>query len=246
MQKSSKSIIKSIILSALFVFNITICYSDDKVILSLEKKMSAIFPTLKFDKIIKTGINNIYEVHYAGAIIYITDDGKYIFEGGNLQKVEKEGKSYVFINLTEAASAEERKKLLNNISDNKLFIFGKSKEHYINVITDINCRYCRKFHQDIPTYLENGVKVRYLVLARKKSTKAKITSAWCAGNKNDAFTSLKNSKEIKKMNCINPIDEHQKIINKIGISSTPSIFLPDGKLILGYKSPKDIIGKIKN
>ena len=35
-------------------------------------------------------------------------------------------------------------------------------------------------------------------------------------------------------------------ISKIGISSTPSIFLPDGKLILGYKSPKDIIGKIKN
>ena len=68
MQKSSKSIIKSIILSAFLVFNITICYSDDKVILSLEKKMSAIFPTLKFDKIIKTGINNIYEVHYAGAI----------------------------------------------------------------------------------------------------------------------------------------------------------------------------------
>ena len=246
MQKSSKSIIKSIILSALFVFNITICYSDDKVILSLEKKMSAIFPTLKFDKIIKTGINNIYEVHYAGAIIYITDDGKYIFEGGNLQKVEKEGKSYVFINLTEAASAEGRKNLLKNIPDNKLFIFGKSKEHYINVITDINCSYCRKFHQDIQTYLENGIKVRYLVLARKKSTKAKITSAWCAENKNDAFTSLKNNKEIKKVNCVNPIEEHQNLINKIGISSTPSIFLPDGKLILGYKSPKEIIGKIKN
>ena len=246
MQKSSKSLIKSIILLSFLVSNITICYSDDKVILSLEKKMSAIFPTLKFDKIIKTGINNIYEVHYAGAIIYITDDGKYIFEGGNLQKVEKEGKSYVFINLTEAASAEERKKLLNNISDNKLFIFGKSKEHYINVITDINCSYCRKFHQDIPTYLENGIKVRYLVLARKKSTKTKITSAWCAENKNEAFTSLKNSKEIKKTNCVNPIEEHQNLINKIGISSTPSIFLPDGKLILGYKSPKEIIGKIKN
>ena len=246
MQKSSKSLIKSIILSAFLVSNITICYSDDKVILSLEKKMSAIFPTLKFDKIIKTGINNIYEVHYADAIIYITDDGKYIFEGGNLQKVEKEGKSYVFINLTEAASAEWRKNLLKNIPDNKLFIFGKSKEHYINVITDINCRYCRKFHQDVPTYLENGIKVRYLVLARKKSTKAKITSAWCAENKNDAFTSLKNSKEIKKTNCVNPIEEHQNLINKIGISSTPSIFLPDGKLILGYKSPKEIIGKIKN
>ena len=246
MQKSPKSLIKLTTLSAFLIFNNTICYSDDKVILTLEKKMSEILPTLKFDKIKETGINNIYEVHYGGAIIYITDDGKYIFEGGNLQKVEKEGKSYVFINLTEAASAEVRRNLLKNIPDNKLFVYGKSKEHYINVITDIDCRYCRKFHQDIPIYLENGIKVRYLVLARKKSSRAKIISAWCANNKNDAFTLLKNSKEIKKINCINPIDEHQNLINAIGTSSTPSIFLPDGNLISGYKTPKDIIEKIRD
>tara|TARA_A100001011_G_scaffold43404_1_gene40827 strand:- start:2432 stop:3172 length:741 start_codon:yes stop_codon:yes gene_type:complete len=246
LQKSSKSLIKLTTLSAFLIFNNTICYSDDKVILSLEKKMSEIFPTLKFDKIKETGINNIYEVHYGGAIIYITDDGKYIFEGGNLQKVEKEGKSYVFINLTEAAGAEVRRNLLKNIPDNKLFVYGKSKEHYINVITDIDCRYCRKFHQDIPIYLENGIKVRYLVLARKKSSRAKIISAWCANNKNDAFTLLKNSKEIKKINCINPIDEHQNLINAIGTSTTPSIFLPDGNLISGYKTPKDIIEKIRD
>ena len=109
MQKSSKSIIKSIILSAFLVFNITICYSDDKVILSLEKKMSAIFPTLKFDKIIKTKINNIYEVHYAGAIIYITDDGKYIFEGGNLQKLrKKESLMFLLILLKQLAQKGEK------------------------------------------------------------------------------------------------------------------------------------------
>ena len=246
MQKSSASLTKLFIISVFFIFNISICYSDDKIIFSLEKKMSEIFPTLKFDKIIKTGIKNIYEVHYGGAIIYITDDGKYIFEGGNLQKVEKEGNSYVFINLTEASSSLERKKILKNIPDNKLFVYGQSNENYIDVITDIDCRYCQKFHQDIPIYLENGIKVRYLVLARKRSVKSKIVSAWCAKNKNGAFTLLKSRKEIKKKHCENPIEYHQNLISNLGISSTPTIFLPNGNLILGYKSPKEIIEKIKN
>lgn len=246
MQKSSASLIKLAIFSAFFIFNISICYSDDKIIVSLEKKMSEIFPTLKFDKIIKTGIKNIYEVHYGGAIIYITDDGKYIFEGGNLQKVEKEGNAYVFINLTEASNSAVRKKLLKNVPDNQLFIYGQSKENYIDVVTDIDCRYCQKFHKDIPIYLKNGIKIRYHVLARKKSAKRKIVSAWCAENKNDAFTLLKSSREIKKKHCENPIEKHQNLISSLGVSSTPTIFLPNGNLILGYKSPKEIIEKIKN
>ena len=246
MQKSSASLIKLAIFSAFFIFNISICYSNDKIIVSLEKKMSKIFPTLKFDKIIKTGIKNIYEVHYGRAIIYITDDGKYIFEGGNLQKVEKEGSAYVFINLTEASNSAVRKKLLKNIPDNQLFVYGQSKENYIDVVTDIDCRYCQKFHRDIPIYLDNGIKVRYLVLARKKSVKSKIVSAWCADNKNDAFTLLKKGKEIKKKNCENPIEKHQNQISTLGVNSTPTIFLPSGNLILGYKSPKEIIEKIKN
>jgi len=48
------------------------------------------------------------------------------------------------------------------------------------------------------------------------------------------------------MNCENPINEHQELISSIGVGSTPSIFLPDGSLILGYMSPEEIIEKIKN
>ena len=88
MQKPSKSIIKVTIILFCFIFNSSVANSTDEIILALEKKMTKVFPTLKFDKIRKT----------EGAIIYITYDGKYIFEGGNLQRVEKEGKSFVFTN----------------------------------------------------------------------------------------------------------------------------------------------------
>jgi hypothetical protein len=119
-------------------------------------------------------------------------------------------------------------------------VYGKenNEEKYINVVTDIDCPYCRKFHDDINTYIENGIKVRYLVFAIKTSSKKRVISAWCADDKNDAFTLLKKEQKIGINNCANPIEEHQNIISSIGVSSTPSIFLPNGKLIQGYMSPR--------
>jgi|TARA_Y100000389_G_scaffold71089_1_gene67826 thiol:disulfide interchange protein DsbC len=208
--------------------------------------MSEIFPTIKYDKIKKTPVKNIYEIHYGGEIVYVTEDGRYIFESGNLQKIEKAGEGFVFINLTEVSASQGRKNLLSRIPDSKLFVYGDSKKNYINVVTDIDCPYCRKFHKDIPIYLENNIKVRYLVFAIKTSAKKKVISAWCSSDRNKAFSLLKNEEKIKSMNCENPINEHQELISSIGVGSTPSIFLPDGSLILGYMSPEEIIEKIKN
>ena len=246
MQKPSKSITKFLILIIIYIFPFHSSYSNEDTINFLKKKMDNIFPTIKYDKIKKTPIKNIYEIHYGGEIIYITKDGKYIFESGNLQKVEIDDGKYVFINLTEISSSEGRKNLLDNIPDEKLFVYGKNKENYINVVTDIDCPYCRKFHQDIPIYLKNGIKVRYLVYAIKTSSKRNIVSAWCADDKSEAFTMLKNEENIEKKNCANPVEEHQELISSVGISSTPSIFLPSGSLIQGYMSPEEVIQKIKN
>ena len=249
MQKSSKSIARSIIFMSIFLIASNNVYSNnesDSKINFLQKRMTEIFPTVKYDKIKKTPIENIYEIHYGGEIVYITEDGGYIFESGNLQKIEKEGKGYVFTNLTEGSAAQGRKNLLDNIPDSKLFVYGGSKKNYINVVTDIDCGYCRKFHKDIPVYLENNIKVRYLVFAIKTSAKKKVVSAWCSPDRNSAFGLLKNEEKIKSMNCENPIDDHQEIISSIGLNSTPSIFLPSGELIQGYRSPKEIIQKLKN
>ena len=145
---------------------------------------------------------NIYEIHYGGEIVYITEDGGYIFESGNLQKIEKEGKGYVFTNLTEGSAEQGRKNLLDKIPDSKLFVYGDSKKNYINVVTDIDCPYCRKFHKDIPVYLENNIKVRYLVFAIKTSAKKKVVSAWCSPDRNSAFSLLKSEEKIKSINFL--------------------------------------------
>ena len=249
MQKSSKSIINIVIFSLIFLsasYKAFSSDSNDPNIKFLQNKLKEIIPLYTIDKIKKSPIDNIYEIIYGGEIVYITSDAKFIFESGNLQKIIKDGDSYYFKNITEKSASEGRKNLLASIPDSKLFVYGNSKENYINVVTDIDCPYCRKFHKDIPIYVKNNIKVRYLVFSIKTSSKKRIVSAWCAKNKNVAFTLLKDEEKITRKNCNNPIEEHQKLISSIGVSSTPSIFLSDGTLIQGYMSPEEIIERIKN
>jgi thiol:disulfide interchange protein DsbC len=250
LQKSSKSIIiNTAFILVIFFSGSHYTYADEVVdpnIKFLQDKLKDIIPSYKFDKIKKSPLDNIYEIVYGGEIIYITSDAQFLFESGNLQKIIKGKDSYYFENLTESSASEGRKNLLGSLPDSKFFVYGDSKDSYINVVTDIDCSYCRKFHNDIETYEKNGVKVRYLVFAIKTGAKRKVISAWCSNNKNEAFTLLKKEKAIKQLNCDNPIDEHQNIISSIGVSSTPSIFLPSGELIQGYMSPAEVIQKLKN
>lgn len=257
MQKSSKSLAD--IIRFLLIFQISFIFlffsfdknlfaneKDDPNIIFLQKKLREIIPKYNFNSIRPSPIKNIYEVVYGGEIIYVTHDAKYIFEGGNLQRIILEQGDYYFKNLTELSAEVERKILLDKIPDSKLFVFGKNNSNYITVITDVDCPYCRKFHKDIPVFLDNNIKVRYLVFAIKSSSKKKIISAWCSDDKNNALTLLKNEEKIPYMSCKNPIKEHQEIISSIGVGSTPSIFLPDGSLIQGYVVPQEIIKKINN
>ena len=134
-----------------------------------------------------------------------------------------------------------------NCTSSKVFSIANANAPTLSsVVTDIDCPYCRKFHNDIPIYIKNGIKVRYLVFTIKTSSKRKIISAWCSNDKNEAFTKLKNEENIPSKTCDNPIEKHQELISSIGVGSTPSIYLPNGRLIQGYMSPDEVIQKIRN
>ena len=248
MQKSPKSLNRFIFFIFIAFYQSTVGFgndSSDENIVFLEKKVREIIPAYRFDRIQKSPIDNIYEIIFGSEIIYITSDAKFIFEGGNLQKVIKENDSYVFENLTKKLSLLGRKNILDKISDSELFIYGKGNK-YINVITDIDCPYCQKFHNDISVYKNFNIKVRYIVIANKDDLKNRLVSAWCSVDRNKSFSLLKKGKKIPKKDCDNPIEQHQIYVNSLGVNSTPSIFLSDGTLILGYETPENVIEKMKN
>ena len=118
----------------------------------------------------------------------------------------------------------------------KSIVFGpESPRHTITVFTDVNCGWCRRFHQQVPALNDKGVAVRYLffpVIA--ESSFADAESVWCADDRNDAMTRAKAGETIEPKACETPIGEHFALGRQLGVRSTPTIIMEDGSVRPGY------------
>ena len=61
-------------------------------------------------------------------------------------------------NISEDAKSTIRLKALNELGSELMVIYTPEKvEDTITVITDIDCPYCRRLHEEIPDYMKNNV-----------------------------------------------------------------------------------------
>jgi thiol:disulfide interchange protein DsbC len=73
-------------------------------------------------------------------------------------------------------------------------------KYTVLVFTDVDCPYCRKFHEGIGELEEKGIAVRYLACPRSEAgTKAWRTMAavWCAENRREALTPATRGEEMR-------------------------------------------------
>ena len=134
---------------------------------------------------------------------------------------------------------------INNKSSKKELISLRQINHNIFVFTDVDCGYCRQFHNQIDEYLELGIRVNYLAYPRAgigSDSFNKISSAWCNEDPNFSLTLLKQGKDIETKLCEdNPVEKHFNLGNTIGVQGTPSIITDEGKMIPGYLPPQDLL-----
>lgn len=184
------------------------------------------------DKIRKTPIAGLYEATLGSNLIYITADGKH-FILGEIYRTKNT------VNLTENRRNKMRMQAINTIKESEMVVFAPKREtkYTINVFTDVDCGYCAKFHQEVPLLNRAGVKVRYLAFPRAgigSDTYKKMVSVWCADNKQQALTDAKNRRTIKTKTCHNPVEKLYNIGQDVGVTGTPALVLPNGKLLPGY------------
>jgi thiol:disulfide interchange protein DsbC len=197
----------------------------------IREKVSHLLPNMTLEKVVMSPIDGLYEVTVGTRIFYVSTDGRYLIQGNMLDLNTRQ-------DLTEAKQSQAKKAALDKISESKMIVFAPDKPKYtITVFTDIDCGYCRKLHQEIDSYLKEGIKVRYLMFPRAgvgSPSYDKAISVWCAVDKKQALTDAKAGKEIQSRKCDNPIDEHMKLGELMGVTGTPSIILDNGHLLPGY------------
>ena len=147
-------------------------------------------------------------------------------------------------NITDQAKSSIRMSLLTGLKREEQISFAPDNPSYdLLVFTDIDCGYCRKLHNQVPDYNEQGIAIHYLAFPRAgigSDSYEKYVSAWCAEDQQAALTLAKNGGAPEPKVCDNPIAEQYDLGREIGVTGTPAIVTADGTLIPGYVPPAQL------
>lgn len=207
-------------------------------------KIKTIFPGIEIDSLQKTPITGLYELMVDDEIVYVSEEGRYLIRGDLLDLDQHKR------NLTEVKKGQKRLRLVNQVDESTMIVFRpKETKKIITVFTDIDCGYCRKFHEGVPALNQAGVAVRYMAFPRAGEgslTYQTMARIWCSKNPRAAITKAKQGYPITDAFCQNhPIDKHLAIVRALGLTGTPVIIFEDGTLLPGYLPPGQLLKRLE-
>ena len=186
-------------------------------------------------------ISGIQEVEIdGGEYLYVTEDCRYLL-AGNLYELRDDD----IVGITERRRNARRQALMAAVPVSEMLVYSPESDTRaaVAVFTDTDCGYCRRLHTSMVEYHALGIEVRYLAYPRAgvgSPTYENMVSAWCASDPLEALTTLKRGEEIPAKSCVNPVAEHYELGQQVGLTGTPALVLPDGKLVNGLVGPSQL------
>jgi thiol:disulfide interchange protein DsbC len=191
----------------------------------------------------RSPVPGLYEVTMGGLIAYVSEDGKYLLSG-NVYDLDTQ------MNLTASRRAAVRAKALAGVSESQMIVFGPpNAKMTVTVFTDIDCGFCRKFHNQIADVNKAGVRVRYLLYPRTgpgTESWRKAEQVWCAADRRDALTRAKRGEPLKSRTCgDDAIQGQYQLGSDLGVEGTPAIFTQNGDYIGGFLTPEELVTSVQ-
>ncbi|HRA02626.1 MAG TPA: DsbC family protein [Thermomonas sp.] len=200
-------------------------------------------PKIRVDRIGVAPIPGFREVVAGGQVVYVSDDGKYLFQGGLLDVAKRK-------DMSESALARVRADVLKTLpmADRIVYSPVGAAKHKVVVLTDVECGYCRKFHNDLAEYTKRGIEVQYLAFPRAglgSPDYRKMVSVWCADDRRKALTDAKNDRAVPPRTCKTPVDMQYNAGLRMGLEGTPMLLTTDGEFLGGYLPPDVLLQRMQ-
>jgi thiol:disulfide interchange protein DsbC len=187
---------------------------------------------------IRTGpVKYLWEVDFEAngkkGLIYIDFSKKHLFSGS---LIEIQGKQ----NLTQYRLSEINKINTSQIPLQDAIILGnKNAKNKLIVFSDPECPYCAKLHQEMKKVVKERKDIAFYIkmfpLKIHPGAYDKAKTIVCEKSLKlleDAY----NKKSLPAPKCkTSVVDETIKIAEKLGITSDPTVVLPDGRIFAGSK-----------
>lgn len=177
--------------------------------------------------------------------LYLDFSGKYLFNGQVIRMSDME-------NLTALRYTDLNRIDVSSIPLKNAVVIGNPEaKKKVIVFDDPDCPWCRKLHGEIKEVVarEPGVAFFILVYSRNNNPASVRKSLSIVCGKKDSAKLLDDAfagKELPSGDCkTNAVEETALLARKLGIQGTPSIVLPDGKLISGYLQADALLGHLR-
>lgn len=193
-------------------------------------------------------VNSVADSVVPGVQQVLTDKG--LFFAANHGQFLIEGNIYDLTNkhlVNDKILQDVRKSGVKAMQSSVIEYKAKNEKHVITIFTDTSCGYCRKLHNEMQSYLDQGITVQYLAFPRggvPSDTFTELQSIWCAKNQQQAMDKAKAGDKIAAAQCSNTVAEQYSLGQSFGISGTPAIVLADGTLIPGYQPAAALVGTL--
>ncbi len=163
---------------------------------------------------------------------------------GNIVKIKTKQ------NLTETRLTEVNRIDVSTISlKNSLLMGAKNAKTKLIVFTDPECPYCKKLHEELKALVEKrkniAIHIVLFPLTKIHPTSYKKSKAIICEKSlkllDDAFA----GKDIPEPKCeTSAVDEDIKMAEGLGLTGTPAVVMPDGRVLRGVFKADDLIKEI--
>ena len=176
--------------------------------------------------------------------VYVDYSLKYLFNGQFIRLADMEnltGKRYQDLNRVDVSTIP---------LEDAIVVGSRSAKKKVLVLTDPTCPYCVKLHAEIKKAVAKDPEVAFYVMPyprnrNDKATYARCLSVVCSKSEkllDDAFT----GKEVPAAACkSDAVDETMKLADRLKIQGTPTMILPDGRMISGSMEAGALLALLK-
>jgi thiol:disulfide interchange protein DsbC len=227
-------------------------YSEEQVKQNILSSIQNLDDTVTEIKIEQSPVQGVYWVLLPdNETLLVSADGRFVL-GRNVSEFKADNLEPVLSQVVELAKAGAKKEIINafkNTEDQQIVYpaFGGKKAE-IYVFTDVNCGYCRKFHNDVPELTKAGIEVHYLAGPFFSKDRASLERIWCSEDPLKAMDKAKSGQKNSGVEvteaCVQTVTEHIALGQSLGIRGTPALFTKEGEQLGGYVPPKQLISQL--
>ncbi|MGX5914330.1 disulfide isomerase DsbC N-terminal domain-containing protein [Aliidiomarina sp. Khilg15.8] len=198
---------------------------------------------LQVESVEASEVEGFYEVVTNQGLLYTSKDAKYLF-AGQIFNIEND-----VVNLTEVAQSAMRIDKIAALKSELIVFPAPNEKHRITVFTDPTCGYCQRMHSAMDDYHNAGITIQYAAFPRAgmgSDGSRQLEAVFCADDQQAAMDAAKAGNPPRGRGCDLDIEAHLNAGRQLGVTGTPAVILPSGRLLAGFRPARAILSEIEN